>query len=190
MRWSVVAVVVVLMAVPAAKAQERQTENTWKLAPGATSPPATIADMAWLAGSWAGEAFGGAADEVWSAPAGGAMMGMYRLVKDGAPVFYELLTIVEEEGSLVLRLKHFHADLRGWEEKDETVDFPLVKKDPDGAVHFAGMSFHRDGDDGLVVHLALGDHGGGELREETFRYRRMASVSAGGKGLADGREED
>ena len=74
------------------------------------------------------------------------MMGMYRLVRDGKPVFYELLTLVEENGTLMLRLKHFHPDLKGWEEKGHTVEFPLVAL-ADGAVHFEGMSFHPRGND-------------------------------------------
>lgn len=98
-------------------------------------------------------------------------MGMYRLVKAGKPVFYELLTLVEEKGSLVLRLKHFNADLTGWEEKDKTIDFPLVSTG-DGAMHFEGMSFHPRGKDNLTVFLAI--HGkDGSVREETFSYRRV-----------------
>ena len=45
------------------------------------------------------------------------MMGSYRLVKDDKVIFYELQTIVEQGSSLVFRLKHFNADLSGWEEK-------------------------------------------------------------------------
>jgi hypothetical protein len=40
------------------------------------------------------------------------MMGMFRLVKDGKVVFYEFLTLVEHEGSLLLKLKHDRADPR------------------------------------------------------------------------------
>ena len=129
-----------LLALPAA-AREKQTEHTFKLAAGETSPPARSDDMAWLAGRWSGEALGGVSEEIWSAPRGGAMMGMYRLVREGKPVFYELCTIVEENGSLVLRLKHFNPDLTGWEEKTRTVDFPLVAIEG-GAFHFEGMSLH------------------------------------------------
>jgi hypothetical protein len=39
-----------------------------------------------------------------SAPAGGVMMGMYRLVIDGKPSFYEFLHLAEDQGSLVLKL--------------------------------------------------------------------------------------
>jgi Domain of unknown function (DUF6265) len=162
----------VLLALPAS-AQEKLTERTFRLKPGATSPPATIADMAWLAGHWTGEALGGVSEEIWSEPAAGSMMGMYRLVKDAKPVFYELLTIVEDKGSLMLRLKHFNPDLTGWEEKLKTIDFPLVAKS-DGAVHFDGMSFHPKGTDALIVYLAIHQKDG-TMREEAFSYKRRAS---------------
>jgi hypothetical protein len=164
----------VLLAVPAS-AKQNVTGRTFKLGPGEKSPPAKVADMAWLAGHWTGEALGGVSEEIWSAPRGGAMMGMYRLVKDGKPVFYELLTVVEENGSLMLRLKHFNADLTGWEEKAKTVDFPLVEVSG-GAYHFEGMSFHPKGDT-LTVYLAIGSHDK-PAREEAFSYTRQG---AGGK---------
>jgi hypothetical protein len=167
-----IALAVVLLALPVS-AQEKLTERTFRLKPGASSPPATLADMAWLAGHWAGEALGGQSEEIWSEPGAGAMMGMYRLIRDGKPVFYELLTIVEQNGSLMLRLKHFNPDLTGWEEKQTTVDFPLVAKN-DGAVHFDGMSFHPKGNDALVVYLAIRQKDG-SLREATFSYKRRVS---------------
>ena len=157
-----------LLVVPGL-AQEKLTERTMKLGPDGKSPPATIADMAWLAGHWTGDALGGVSEEIWSAPQGGSMMGMYRLIRNGKPVFYELCTIVEENGSLVLRLKHFHPDLKGWEEKDKTVDFPLVALGK-GAVHFEAMSFHPQGPSALTVYLVIGEKGG--VREETFSYVR------------------
>jgi hypothetical protein len=156
----------------AAAAQEKVTEHTIKLAAGSRPPAATIADMAWLAGHWTGEGLGGVAEEVWMTPGGGAMLGMYRLVREGKPVFYELVTIAEDAGSLVIRLKHFNPDMTSWEEKRQTVDFPLVAKSGN-TIHFSGMTFRRDDADHLTVFLAIGDKSGG-VREETFRYRRLA----------------
>jgi hypothetical protein len=152
-----------------ARAQERQTEHTFKRSAAAERPRATLADMKWLEGRWVGAAFGGKTEEQWSAPDGGAMVGWYRLVKDGKPVFYELMTVVEKDGSLVMRLKHFHADLKGWEEKDEVREFALVAKE-EGAMHFEGMSFHPKGD-ALTVYLAI-EHEDGKVTEEKFEYAR------------------
>jgi Domain of unknown function (DUF6265) len=161
-----------LYALPAF-AQEKLTERTFRLKAGTPSPSATIKDMAWLAGHWVGEALGGVSEEIWSEPGAGAMMGMYRLIRNGKPVFYELLTIVEENGSLLLRLKHFNPNLTGWEEKLKTIDFPLVAK-ADGAIHFEGMSFHPQGTDALIVYLAINQKDG-TVREEAFPYKRKVS---------------
>jgi hypothetical protein len=150
--------------------QEKMTERTLKLGPGAKSPQATLADMAWLAGRWVGPALGGEAEEIWSPPKAGSMMGMYRLVRDGKPVFYEFQTLVEEGGSLILRLKHFNPDLTGWEEKQKTIDFPLAGLG-EGIVQFEGMSFHREGDAKLTVYLAI-ERKDEAVHEEAFHYTR------------------
>jgi hypothetical protein len=171
---SVIAAIVLACAPVSVGAQERQTEHTVKLAPGQKPPPATIADMAWLAGHWTGPAFGGLSEEIWSAPRDGVMMGMFRLVRDGKPVFYELLTISEHQGSLLLRLKHFNPDLTGWEEKNHTIDFPLVARSP-GMIQFAGMTF-KPHEERLTVHLAIGEKDG-RIREETFEYTRMPAAA-------------
>jgi hypothetical protein len=153
-------------------AQDKLTEHTWTRSAGGPAPRAAVEDMAWLAGSWTGEALGGTVDEIWSLPRAGAMMGMFRLVQDGKTVFYELMTILEEDESLVLRLKHFDGgDLAAWEEKRKTVDFPLVAV-VDGAFHFDGITFHPKGDDEVDVYLAM--HGKeGAVREVTFSYTRQ-----------------
>jgi len=84
--------------------------------------------------------------------------------------FYELCTITEEKGSLILRLKHFHSDLKGWEEKDETVDFKLVKVTP-GKVFFDGFTFERISDNEINIYVVIED--GGEQQEVKFNYRKV-----------------
>jgi len=160
-----------------ASASEKLTQHTWKLAPGEKSPPATLTDMKWLVGHWAGEAFGGLGEEMWSPAQAGSMMGMYRLIKDGKPVLYEFLNIVEEHGSLMQRLKHFNADLTGWEEKNKTVDFPLVAIEK-GAVHFDGMSFYPQGDS-LTIYLAI-EQKDGKVSEQRFLYVRVRGAPEAG----------
>jgi hypothetical protein len=92
-------------------------------------------------------------------------------VKDGKPVFYEILTLLESEGSVELRLKHVNPDMTGWEEKNGFVTFKLVKHDPSGA-YFSGLTFRRVNDDVMEGYLALRDRSTGTVREEKFVYRR------------------
>jgi hypothetical protein len=97
------------------------------------------------------------------------MPGMFRLVKDGAVVFYELLAIVEKGGSLELRLKHFGPDLAGWEEKDKVLAFPLSEKS-EGRLRFGGIAYERT-EAGMrcVVSMRGKD---GAVRDEPFVFVR------------------
>src|SRR5262245_33103947 len=131
------------------------------------SPPASIADAAWIAGYWQGEGFGGVIEDSWMPPAGGAMIGSFRLTKNGKPVFYELFAIEEHEGSLRFVVKHFNPDWVGWEEKDKYVAMRLARIEP-GVLAFGGVVFRKEGEDGLAVELTI-RHKDGTTKQEALR---------------------
>ena len=115
------------------------------LAVGAAPAKAGVEDVSFLVGRWVGRGLGACAEESVLPAADGQIAGMFRQMRpDGGLWFYEFYTIVEKEGSLVFRIKHFGPDLAGWEEKDETVDFPLVAIEGDTA-YFDGLSWRRSG---------------------------------------------
>lgn len=147
---------------------QAQSDNTLVLE-GNASPPASLRQVEWLSGHWRGEAFGGITEEIWSPPLGGSMMCSFKLVSGGKVSFYELVVITEVAGSLMLRLKHFHGNLKGWEEKDSTIDFPLVKIEGNRA-YFEGMTFEKTGTNDLTVYVMIGKKG--EEQEVKFPYRR------------------
>lgn len=134
--------------------------------------PASIADVAWIAGHWRAEALGGVCEEIWSGPEMGNMMGVFRLLGAGEVQFFELMTIREVGPSLELRLKHFHSDLRGWEPQHEALRFPLVRWSPQAA-WFDGMTFLRRSPDQMDV-LVRFDSGGPREQVVTFPYRRFS----------------
>lgn len=150
-------------------AQSKNTEHTYRLDADAERPSATLADVAWLVGNWHGDAFGGTFEEVWNPASAGSMVGFFKLLGDDAVAFYELMLLIEDEGSLSLKVKHFNADFSAWETKEEHVTFRLVKIEPD-AVHFSGLSFYRVGPDEIVGYLVLTQNG--ERREEKLVYQR------------------
>jgi len=68
----------------------------------APAPRRSIADVAWIAGDWQTPAGDGPRiDEHWTAPSGGAMMGVSRTVAGGRLVEFEFLRIVERDGAVL-----------------------------------------------------------------------------------------
>lgn len=131
-----------------------------------------VDSLSWMAGHWQAEAFGGLAEDMWAPPAGGQMVGLFRSYTDEGINFYEIVTLLPVEGRLTLRLKHFHADLRGWEEKDETVDFPLLDQ-KDDFWYFEGLTIHRESGEKMTVYLRISDEGKTSI--VSFRYERITS---------------
>jgi hypothetical protein len=96
---------------------------TARPAPDAAS---ALAPLAWVSGTWVGGEAATYLEESWSEPKGHSMLGSFRMLKDGAPQFYELMTLDREGEQTLLRLKHFGPGLQAWEEKDEAPTFRLA----------------------------------------------------------------
>lgn len=158
----------------AASAQSRLTEHTLRLDDPEAMPAASIDDLAWLSGRWLGEGFGGVLEENWNPPLGGTMVATFRLVTDGKPGFYEICLIEPENNSLVYKVKHFNPGLKGWEEKDESVSFPLVKVELN-AVYFNGLTLKLDGN--TCTHYLAMRQKDGSYREATLVYHRSAATT-------------
>lgn len=140
---------------------------------GFVSPPASMGDAAWLVGQWSGEGIGGAeAHESWFAPSGDTMVGTFvQETPGGGIMFTEHMYLMEHEGSLVVRLKHFNPDLTGWEEKDGMVTFHLRAAEP-CALYFNALTYRCDGDGGMVVAVRMkSDKPAPE--ELVFRFKRL-----------------
>jgi hypothetical protein len=140
------------------------------LAEGKNSPPAKIEDIAFLTGYWGGAGFGGKVEELILPAAGGQMMSSFRSIgAEGEIGLYEFIVLMEVGDSLAVRLKHFHADLKGWEEKDEYVEFPLVAIEGK-AVYFDGLTYIKTGQDTLSIAVSFG-----EGKSASFHYTRIAN---------------
>lgn len=139
--------------------------------PKAPSPPARIADAAWLQGYWAGPGMGGEGEDVWLPAKAGAMLGAFRLMRgDGKPAFYELFAIEEVDDTLQFVVKHFNPDWVGWEEKDKALRLRLSRVAKD-ELAFGGVAFRRLGPDSIAVDVTLRQKDG-TSKTHTFDYRR------------------
>lgn len=136
----------------------------------------TAASLAWLSGNWRGQVGSDVVEEMWSGPAAGTLMGMFRWLQGDGVRFYELLAIEAEAQGVVLRIKHFYPGLKGWEEKNEAVNFDLVALAGQEAIFSRRdgeeplwMVYRREGQNELVAYFVKD----GEEADpaDAFRYR-------------------
>ncbi len=151
-----------------------RTEHTYSLAEGELRPAASLADAAWLVGSWHGSAFGKRFEEVWSPPSAGTMVGTFKLFDDSGIEFYEILILEVQDGSLSLKVKHFSADFHAWEEKQDYVNFRLVAK-TDSELHFSGISFYRRDANTIDGYIVM--RNGDALSEHHLSYQRVPAAT-------------
>jgi hypothetical protein len=145
--------------------------------PSETLLMTSVEPLSWLEGIWIGKEADQLIEEHWSAPQGDALMGMFRFVHTGEPRFYEFMTIAVEGQEVVLRIKHYDPGLTGWEEKGESVTYPLVQVDSGGAIFYKRgsaqpnwMVYRREGD-ALSVHFEGAE---GEAKGSRFEFQREA----------------
>ena len=150
--------------------QSKRSARTLTLDDPSKRPSASIQDMAWLSGHWRGKGFGGIVEEAWTPPLGKSMMGMFRFLRDGQLSFMEIVMLKEEAGSLVLKVKHFTSEFVAWEDKEGSIDFPLVRLEPRKA-YFNGLTIEMPDDNSLDIYLAM-KHKDGTRTEEALRFKR------------------
>lgn len=137
--------------------------------PGQARPIASVHDLGWLAGRWSGEGITGPAHEVYSAPAGGAIVGHFRQQRGDGIWFYELMVVRPDAESITYCLRHFNPDLTAWEEKNDVRCFPLIDREAD-TWYFDGLTIRREDQDNMVAAVRIAS--GSEVRDAVFRYRR------------------
>jgi hypothetical protein len=147
-----------------------QSSHTLSYDQAVGSPTATIQDVSWISGYWQGKAWGGETEEIWSLPTAGSMMGSFKFSQEGKVKFYELIIIREVNDSLVLKLKHFSDELKGWEEKEQTVDFKLVKLGKNIA-YFDGYTYQKVSEDEMNAYVVIDNNG--QAEETKFKFKRL-----------------
>lgn len=145
----------------------------------APAPAAKLSDLAWIAGQWVGQMPDGSKiEEIWSAPAAGAMMGMWRWTEGEKVRLYELFTFeAGADGVPVLKLRHFRAGLIALEDKENPLTFRLAAskdgehtfetQEPAGPIR---LIYRRTGGAGMTVVLIRTQDGAS--RSDEFRYTR------------------
>lgn len=122
--------------------------------------------LAWMAGTWEGEMWGGHNVESWTPPAAdGSMVGSYRYGKGGKPVFYELMAIEGTVGERVMTMRHFGPGLAAREAKDGALRWRVQQTAPQEVV------FHQIFPEGTGTRLRYRLAAPGELVVELIKTR-------------------
>ena len=143
---------------------------TASLAAPATNPKTTIADLAWLAGTWRYERGVRVVTEHWRPPAGGMMIGTSHTVANDQTVEYEfivlradangdLLYVAKPSGQPEAAFKLTRAGARELVFENPQHDFPQ-------------RILYTLKDDGTLLAAIEGEKGGKKRRAE-FAYRRV-----------------
>jgi hypothetical protein len=73
----------------------------------AAGPAATIDQLDWMTGNWAGQLGPNQLEENWIATEGGSIAAMVRMTGGGSTSMFEMITIEEVDGSLVLNIQQW-----------------------------------------------------------------------------------
>lgn len=141
-------------------------------------PAAQLSEFSWMVGQWEGSGVSGnLAVESWLPPTGNTMVGTFVQTDAGGNIqFSEHMYLMEDDGTVVLRLKHFNADLTGWEERDDMTSFRLLSVEP-CAAYFGGLTIRCEGDSGLLVAVRMRSSAGA-VSELVFDFERQRPLGS------------
>lgn len=140
----------------------------------------SVESFSFMTGHWRCEIWGGSAEEIWSAPSAGSMLGMFRFSRNGKLAFTEFLTLEDQPQGAVLYMRHFHLQLKAWEEKDRPLVWTArLRESAEAWFEREGgrMSYRLESPDVLVATLTSDPNGKGDRdgkkEEHVFRFRRV-----------------
>ena len=93
----------------------------------------SLADFAWLEGKWLGNWGPRVAEQLWTEPKAGEMLGLLRVVENDKTLVVELYSLLETPDGIEFRLRHFTASLLPWEQS-QTILLKLGSLDANAAV--------------------------------------------------------
>lgn len=104
-------------------------QATSATAPDPAAPPSSpqpvlspkLSDFAWLEGRWRADWGPRIAEQVWTAPKAGMMLGDFRVIENDKVLVVELFTLVEKTGGISFYVRHFTPELVPWEKSEATL---------------------------------------------------------------------
>jgi hypothetical protein len=100
--------------------QAARPDAAGSLAAPQSLPDPKLSDFAWLEGRWRGDWGPRVAEQVWTAPQAGMMLGDFRLIENDKVLVLEFFTLVENPGGIKFYFRHFTPELVPWEKSAAT----------------------------------------------------------------------
>ncbi len=124
-----------------------------------------------LVGHWRGDGLGGVCEETWLPESGGIMLGTFKLMKDDKVSFFEIMSLSIDSLGPAIRVKHFNADMTGWEDKAEMVTF-RYDSTSNGQLFFGSLRFKRPAEDLLNISVRF-KKSDGSTNEQFINCQRI-----------------
>jgi hypothetical protein len=127
-------------------------------------PPASVAQLSWMTGNWAGMLGPNQLEENWIANEGGSIAAMVRSTGNGATNMFEMITIEQVDGSLVLHIQQFDPGFVPRTESAQKMELAEITANSvkfvavsDGGMPSLGYS-HPDAET-FIIHVGRADGG-------------------------------
>ncbi len=125
-------------------------------------PAASIDQLAWMTGNWAGQLGPNQLEENWIATEGGSIAAMVRMTGGGSTSMFEMITIEESNGTLVLHIQQWDP---GFEPRTATAQEMILEEIDGNSVKFravseGGMStlgYSNPDADSFIIHVGRPD---------------------------------
>ena len=92
----------------------------------AAGPAATIEQLDWMTGNWAGQLGPNQLEENWIATEGSSIAAMVRMTGGDATSMFEMITIEEVDGSLVLNIQQWDPGFKPRTEAPQTMELEEI----------------------------------------------------------------
>ena len=128
----------------------------------AAGPPATVEQLDWMTGNWAGQLGPNQLEENWIATEGGSIAAMVRMTGADATSMFEMITIEEVDGSLVLNIQQWDPGFQPRSDGPQTMELEEISANSvkfravsEGGMATLGYS-HPDADT-FIIHVGRPD---------------------------------
>lgn len=128
----------------------------------AAPPAATIEQLGWMTGNWAGNVGSAQLEENWIAAESGSIAAMVRMTGGGDTAMFEMITIEEVEGSLELNIQQWDPGFEPRTDGPQTMELAEIT---DNSVAFeavspGGMSslgYSQPDEETFIIHVGRPD---------------------------------